>query len=142
MLHVASLKNIFIGRLEHGSDLLDELNKICARQGIKLGRISGLGAVKKAQVAYYSQEKCTYQFITIDKPLEILSLTGNISLKDGKPFVHVHIVLSDENAKVYGGHLAQGTVVFACEITIDELQGTVLERAFDSTTQLALWTNS
>ncbi|NUM36876.1 MAG: DNA-binding protein [Candidatus Brocadiae bacterium] len=139
MLYSASLKNTLIGRLEHGSDLLEELNKICDKERITLGRISGIGAVQKACFSYYNQEKHAYQYIVLEKKLEILSLSGNISMKDGKPFVHAHIVLGDENGLTYGGHLSQQTLVFACEVIIDILQGPSLNRVLDNTTQLSLW---
>lgn len=139
MLYSANVKNVLIGRLEHGSDLLDELQKICIEQKIMLGRIQGIGAVQRARLAWYDQEKKIYHYTDLEKHLEIVSLSGNISLKEGKPFVHAHIVLSDGNFQSFGGHLAQGTLVFACEITIDVLQDALLERALDNTTQLYLW---
>ena len=63
----------------------------------------------------------------------------NISMRDGKPFVHVHILLSDAEGKVFGGHLMKGTKLFACEVTIDEFEGEQLERGQDERTGLFLW---
>jgi len=65
---------------------------------------------------------------------------GNVSLKDNSPFVHAHITLADKKANAYGGHLASGTVVFACEFMLEVFDGPVLQRDFDETTGLFLWT--
>jgi hypothetical protein len=100
----------------------------------------GIGAVQKATIAYYDQKQIKYRDIMLNEPMEIVSLHGNVSLKDGKPFVHAHVVLGDEKGNVRGGHLLPGgTPVFACELTIDEFDGPELVREFDEITGLALW---
>jgi uncharacterized protein len=63
---------------------------------------------------------------------------GNISLKDGEPFVHAHAVLSDDEGKVRGGHLLGGTI-FAAEVHVTELLGETLARRLDNVTGLSLW---
>ncbi len=129
----------FIGSLRHGADLLEAISEICREKKIQLGWVTGLGAVRKARIGFYEQSRREYEFLEIDQPLEITSLTGNISLKDGSPFVHAHITLADSSGEAYGGHLAPGTIVFACELAIEVLEGTVLQREFDRETGLALW---
>lgn len=131
--------DIIMGRLDHGVDLLEELTDICRENDIRLGRVEAIGAVRKARLAYYDQHTFEYRFFSIDKPLEIVTLTGNISLKDGKPFVHAHIALADKTGAVFGGHLASGTIVFACETIIESMEGSSFERKFDEETHLPLW---
>ncbi len=128
-----------IGRLGHGTDLLDELTKLCSENGIAFGRVEAIGAVQKARIGFYNQSKREYEFITLDEPLEVLSLAGNVSLRNGKPMIHAHIALGDSDAKAYGGHLAPGTVVFACEYVIQRIKGDAYERGFDEETGLPLW---
>jgi predicted DNA-binding protein with PD1-like motif len=133
-------REIVMGKLRHGADLLEELTELCKNRGIKLGRVEAIGAVQKACVGYYRQRKREYEFLTFDRPLEILNLTGNISIKDGAPIVHAHITLADHSGAAYGGHLAPGTIVFACEYLIEVYDGPVFERGFDEETGLPLWT--
>ena len=128
-----------MGRLGFGCDLLEELNRVAREREIKLGRIEALGAVQKARIAYYDQNSRVYQFIDIDKAMEIVQLIGNISLKEAEPFVHAHITLADESGKVFGGHLAPGTILFACEFIIEALEGPDFNRSFDEETGLPLW---
>ena len=144
---MAIFKNVkpiefFMGKLSHGGDLLEEMTDICGRKNIQLGRVEAMGAVQKARLAFYNQQTQEYQFFSIDQPLEITKLIGNISLKDGNPMVHAHITLSDKTGKAYGGHLAPGTVVFACEFILEIFEGPVLERKFDKETGLPLWAMS
>jgi predicted DNA-binding protein with PD1-like motif len=133
------LQEIVMGKLAYDCDLLNELMNISIEHKITLGRIGAIGAVKKACIGFYNQKTQTYQFSNFDQPLEIASLIGNISLKDGNPFVHAHITLADESGKSYGGHLAPGTVVFACEFTLEIFDGPAFNRCFDEETGLQLW---
>ena len=135
-------KELFMGKLSYGCDLLEELTSTCQKENIRLGRIEALGAVQKAHLGFYDQKTREYRFFTLPQPLEITKLIGNISLKDGNPFVHAHVTLADEEGKAFGGHLAPGTVVFACEFIIESFDGPVLERGFDEETGLPLWTMS
>ena len=134
-----TLQERVMGKIQHGADLLDELTKICHKNDIRLGRISALGAVKCARFGYYDQQAHEYRFMGLDRPLEIINLTGNVSLKEQKPFVHAHITFAGEDGTAYGGHLAQGTIVFACEFVIEIFNGPKFERNFDRITGLALW---
>ncbi|MGO8987523.1 MAG: PPC domain-containing DNA-binding protein [bacterium] len=133
-------REVFIGKLSHGGDLLEEMTDICQRENIQLARFEALGAVQRARLAFYNQETHEYQFFVIDQPLEITKLVGNVSLKDGNPFVHAHITVADKKGNAYGGHLASGTVVFACEFMLEVFDGPALQRDFDETTGLFLWT--
>lgn len=130
---------ILMGRLRHGGDLLEELTELCQKQNVQLGRVEALGAVKKARICFYEQKAREYRFTTLNHPLEITSLVGNVSLKDGEPVIHTHVTLADESGNCYGGHLAPGTIVFACEFTLEVFAGPALVRDFDKATGLPLW---
>ena len=129
-----------MGRLAKGDDLLLALERLCQEHQITLGEVRALGAVTQARVGYYDQEKRQYYFLDLNQPLEILSLVGNISLKDGKPMVHAHVTLADKEGRAYGGHLAEGTLIFACEYAVNEyLAEQALARQNDAATGLMLW---
>jgi hypothetical protein len=130
---------LFMGKLSHGDDLLEEITKVCQNENIKLGSVEALGAVQRARLGFYNQKTHEYQFVSLDQALEITGLVGNISVKDGNPIVHAHITLADETGKAYGGHLASGTVVFACEFILEAFDGPSFERGFDEETGLPLW---
>ena len=133
-------KEVIMGRLSHGGDLLEEISNMCLKENIQLGWIEALGAVKRARLAFYNQETHEYDFFPTDQPLEITKLVGNVSLKDGHPFIHAHITLADKAGHAYGGHLAPGTVIFACEFRLEVYDGPGIKREFDEATGLPLWT--
>lgn len=134
------VKQVILGQLEHGTDLYNGITRIIQERGIRTGRVSGIGAVQKAALAYYDQKSMQYSTMEFQHPMEILSLHGNITIKDDAPFLHAHVVLSDEQGNGRGGHLVPGgTPVFACELTIEELDGPEIVREADKRTGLTLW---
>ena len=72
---------IFMGKLKHGADLMEEITGICREKGIHLGKIEAFGAVKKARLGYYNQESREYLSFDLDRPMEITKLIGNVSIK-------------------------------------------------------------
>jgi uncharacterized protein len=131
--------SVYMGRLSHGADLLEELNRLCGELNIQCGRVEAIGAVQRACIGYYDQTRREYKFNTIDAPLEILKLSGNISIKDNNPMVHAHMTLADENGRAFGGHLGPGTIIFACECIIETFDGPTFQRTHDEQTGLPLW---
>jgi len=129
----------FVGRLPHGRDILAAIESFCRKQSISCGVFSMIGAVSSANIGAYDQGQQVYVTVKKDAPFEILHCGGNISTRDGEPFVHAHIVLADMDGNVTGGHLFSDTILFAGEIDIQELLGPPLERVHDENTGLKLW---
>ena len=132
---------IYAAKLNYQADLYEEINKICIDENIKAGSISAIGAVSSLKLGFYNQETKEYIYTTYayDEPMEIVSCTGNVSIKDGKPFCHIHITAADKQGKCIGGHLVAGTAVFAGEVIIQEFLGEDLIRETDEVTKLSLW---
>jgi predicted DNA-binding protein with PD1-like motif len=129
-----------LGRLAKGDDLLASMEALAQEHNITLGEVTAIGAVSQARVGFYNQTERQYYYLVLAQPLEILALTGNISIKDGKPMVHAHITLSDHEGRAFGGHLAPGTLAFACEFAIQEFVSDItLVRQMDDPTGLFLW---
>ncbi len=129
-----------IGRLAKGDDLLAALEALAQEHNITLGEVTAIGAVSQARIGYYNQDERQYYFLDLDRHLEILALVGNISMKDGKPMVHAHVTLGDSEGRAFGGHLAPGTLAFACEFAIQEFVSDItLSRQIDDPTGLFLW---
>ena len=131
----------FIGRFQTGEDLLSALTAFCKKHRIRMGVFRVIGAVRNAALGYYNQDIRKYaECIRLDKKMEIISCNGNISIKDREIFIHAHISIADHDGKVFGGHLMNGTEIFAAEFYIEELFGRDLVREEnDPQTGLPLW---
>jgi len=129
----------FIGRLPHGQDLIRSIEDFCKEVSIQMATFTVIGAVSSVTLGSYDQKQQVYVTYSKEAPFEILNCIGNISLKDGIPAVHAHIVLADMHGKTSGGHLFSETMLFAGEIDLLELTGIPMERAYDDITGLMLW---
>ena len=126
-------------RLERGSDMLRSLNEAAAELGIRAGTVQAIGAVGELAVAYFVQEEKRYHDIRFPEHLEIGSVLGNVSLKDGAPFVHMHVTATRMDGTTVGGHLTEGTRVFLIEAYFRALDGPAPLREQDDEIGLAVW---
>ena len=77
----------------------------------------GIGTLKTCRMHYIEHTGFPPQnrFVTLNKPLELLSVSGLIA--DGEP--HLHITVSCGQEEVYGGHLEEGSqVLYLAEVAI------------------------
>lgn len=130
---------VFMGRFPHGGDLLAEVEKLAGELKIKTAFIRIIGAVSRGAFSFYDQEKRQYRDVIVDGKMEIVSCQGNLSLLKGKEKAHIHVIFSDSQGRCLGGHLVEGTTIFAAEYYLEELLGDPLEREYDETTGLNLW---
>jgi len=138
MIKQFNIKRVLQGRLYKGEEIISKIIKFLKENSINSGLISGIGAVTRAKIGYYEQSEKKYISREFNEPMEILSLRGNVSIKDGEPFPHIHIVLSKEDFSCIGGHLYEAEV-FAFEFEVIEFEGNYFERDFDEATGLFLW---
>ena len=71
--------------------------------------------------------------------MELLALTGNISRIKNQINIHAHAVVSSglEDARVFGGHLLEGCIVFSTvEIVLCSIQGMPMLREMDPQTRV------
>jgi len=128
----------FLVRVEHDSDFVVFLTSVAREQGIAAATFTAVGALKEAKLGFYDQERHVYVATLLAGPQEIASCVGNVSIKEGAPFVHAHAVLADRLGVVRAGHLLAGRV-FAAEVHLVELVGEKVERKNDAVTGLSLW---
>ena len=135
----AAAGRAFVGRLATGSDLVEEIERLCAEQSVLAAQVTVIGAVRRASYAYYEQVDHRYLELESATHHEVVGFVGNVSLRDDRPFLHAHATFADATGATVGGHLLRGCEVFAAEVMIRELGDVSLVRAHDEQTGLALW---
>ncbi|MBA3687856.1 MAG: DNA-binding protein [Chloroflexi bacterium] len=130
---------IWVGRLETGDDLVEEIERVCVEHDVRAAWVCAIGAVKHAAFAYYEQNDRRYLELESTGHHEITGFVGNVSMRDDLPFLHAHATFGDRSGAAVGGHLVRGCEVFVAEITIREMTGVELIRTPDEVTGLALW---
>lgn len=130
-----------IGRVPRGQSLQEALRNLAREHGLQTAWISAIGAFEHIELTEYNQAEQRYEAAHRFERCELLSLQGNLSLRDGEPFWHLHATLSlrdNEQDVTYGGHVVDG-VVFALEFRVECFDDVELRREHDEATGLHLW---
>lgn len=130
--------NTYIVSLDNHVEVTAALAAFCEEKGIKSGKIEGLGAVSEATFRYLDPNTMKYVDKTFREQMEITTLVGNISRKDGKAYLHIHITASRSDYSCVGGHLLTARINGACELFITDL-GIEVERYLDVETGINLY---
>jgi predicted DNA-binding protein with PD1-like motif len=123
--------------METGDEPMSSLENFACEHQVTAAYFTAIGAFEKATIAYFDWEKKQYRDIPIDEQVEVLTMAGDIALKDGKPKVHTHLVVGRSDGTTRGGHLKEARVRPTLEVMLTE-SPTMLQRVFDSTSGLAL----
>ena len=94
-------------RFMSGERFIVTLLDFCRAEGIGYAALSGLGAVSSVDLAYFNDATRQYETHPIADQLEVIGLTGNITIKDRAPLAHVHATFGDKNLAVRGGHIME-----------------------------------
>lgn len=129
----------FLVGLRRGEDLLAALNSLFRARKMSNAAFNVIGALSHAAVGYFDASSRQYRTEEFLGGHEIVSCVGNVSNKDGEPFVHAHLVLSGDDFRCVGGHLMPGSVIFVAEVAVFSMSGPARTRVLEETTQLALW---
>lgn len=107
-------------RFDKGERFPETLAEWCFREDVKAAAIvAGIGMLENIEIGRYDGKEYVKELV---KPSsEILSLQGNVSMKEGYPFVHLHVSLADEDMSSKGGHLFNGTVSMTIELVMLEI---------------------
>lgn len=109
----------FIVGLERGDKVRASVELLAQQEGLACARISAIGAVEGAELGYYDLERKEYLRKTFTGIWELVSLQGNITLKDGSPFLHAHVSIAGRDYELRGGHLFDARVAVVVEMFIE-----------------------
>ena len=116
--------------LSAGTSLVEGILDIARKERIKTARVEAIGTVNELRLGYYNSRTKRYEEHRFREQLEVTGLLGNITLKDGKPFLHVHATFGRKDASVVGGHVISATVFPLLEVVITATENTA-RRRFD-----------
>lgn len=104
-------------RFDKGEDFMETLTEWLNGNNVESAAIlGGIGMLQDMEIGRYDGKE--YAKITEPDSCEILSLQGSVSMKEGQPFVHLHVSFADHDFKAVGGHLFKGTVSMTIELVI------------------------
>ncbi len=132
-------EGFFILKAKPGEEIISAVTAFVNEKKIYAGFLTGIGAAELAELGYFDPQKKIYFRKTYQEPLEIVSLSANISrVEDGQAFLHAHAVLGLTDFSARAGHLFRAIADPTCEIYLRSLPGAV-ERRMVPELGLKLW---
>ncbi len=122
---------------DSGDEAIEGLTRFAREEHLSAAQFTAIGAFSELLLGYFNYHKKDYDRIPIREQVEVLSLMGDVALKDGEPKVHAHVVVGKADATAHGGHLLSGSVRPTLEVVLTETPGH-LRRVPDPETGLAL----
>jgi predicted DNA-binding protein with PD1-like motif len=117
-------------RFESGEHVAATLLDWLTEEGIGYAAMTGLGAVSGATVSYWNAGTQQYESHDLDEQMEVVSLIGNVTLKGGNPFAHIHVTLGRRDLFVVGGHFNDAIVHPTLEVWL-RTESEPVHRALD-----------
>jgi predicted DNA-binding protein with PD1-like motif len=104
--------------LDKGDEVTTSLAQFVADEGLEGGVIRGIGGVMNVTLGFFDTVSKEYLRKEFNNFYELAVLLGDISLVDGKPFCHLHAVISDRDLNAYAGHLLRAEISVTGEIVV------------------------
>jgi uncharacterized protein len=122
---------------DKGDECMAGLLEFAKQQQLAGAHFTAIGAFSHVTLGFFDRQQMEYKKIPMGEQVEVLSLVGNITLDDGAPKVHAHVVVGKADGMAYGGHLLDAHVWPTLEVIVVE-SPTHLHRTTDRETGLPL----
>lgn len=124
--------------LETGEEIAAALKKFAKENNLASSSFKAIGALSDITVGWFNWETKQYQpSAVIHEQVEVLSLIGDIALRNAVPEVHAHIVIGKKDGTAHGGHLLEAHVRPTLELVLTE-SPEYLQKEYDPESGLAL----
>jgi predicted DNA-binding protein with PD1-like motif len=106
--------------LQPGDELHASMIQAAAEHRIEGGFLTAIGAVDEVELGYFCVPERVYSRRVVRDDLEVVSIHGNLSLRDGKPFLHAHGLFTGRDFAAIGGHIFRARVSITLEVFVTQ----------------------
>ena len=137
LLHDDNGEKTYALIFEKGDEVMAGLRSFANEAHLSAAHFTAIGAFSEATLGYFERNRRDYKKIPVREQVEVLSLIGDVALKDGKPEVHAHVVVGTSEGAARGGHILEAKVWPTLEVIVTE-SPRHLRKVHDDETGLAL----
>lgn len=135
---IAEEPKTYIVIFETGDELAAGLKQLASELKLVSSSFKAIGALSSVQLGWFNWETKKYDTsVILKEQMELVSLIGDIALKDGQPQVHAHVVVAKSDGTAHGGHLQEAYIRPTCELVLTE-NPQHLQKQMDPQSGLAL----
>src|ERR1700720_438112 len=120
-----------------GDEAFSGLQEFAEKYHVTSAHFTAIGALNGATVGWFDPQRKMYKKIPINGQHEVIGMSGDIALYQGKPVVHTHMLVGGPDGTTRGGHVLKAYVSPTLEVmlTVDPI---TMKKRFDPETDLTL----
>jgi uncharacterized protein len=120
-----------------GDEAFSGLLEFADQYHVTSAHFTAIGAVSGATLGWFDPQRKMYKEIPIHGQHEVIGMSGDIALYQGKPVIHTHMLVGSPDGTTQGGHVLAAYVSPTLEVmvTVDPV---TMQKRFDPATDLTL----
>ena len=120
-----------------GDEAFSGLLEFAEKYQVTSAHFTAIGALDGATLGWFDPQRKMYKKIPIVGQHEVIGMSGDIALYEGKPVVHTHMIVGDPDGTTRAGHVLAAYVAPTLEVmvTVDPV---TMRKRFDPATDLTL----
>lgn len=120
-----------------GDEAFSGLQEFAEKYHVTSAHFTAIGASNEATVGWFDPQRKMYKKIPIHGQHEVIGMSGDIALYQGKPIAHTHMVVGSPDGTTQGGHVLEAYVAPTLEVMVTE-DPVTMQKRFDPETDLTL----
>jgi predicted DNA-binding protein with PD1-like motif len=120
-----------------GDEAFSGLLDFAEQYHVTSAHFTAIGALNKATLGWFDTQRKIYKKIPVNGQHEVIGMSGDIALYQGKPVVHTHMVVGSPDGTTLAGQVLDAYVSPTLEVmvTVDPV---AIKKRFDAETDLTL----
>ena len=120
-----------------GDEVYSGLQEFAEKYHVTSAHFTAIGALNGAIVGWFDPQRKMYKKIPINGQHELIGMSGDIALYQGRPVVHTHMVLGGPDGTTHAGHVleAYASPTVEAMVTVDPV---TMRKRLDPETNLTL----
>ena len=120
-----------------GDEVYSGLQEFAEKYHVTSAHFTAIGALDDATVGWFDPQRKMYKKIAINGQHELIGMSGDIALYQGRPVVHTHMVVGGPDGTTRAGHVLEAYASPTVEVmlTVDPV---TMQKRFDPATDLTL----
>ena len=106
LIHENQGQKTFALIFDTGDEAMAGLVEFARQNQLGASHFTAIGAFKDVTLGYFDWSARDYEKIVLREQVEVLSLTGDVALHEGKPKIHAHVVVGKRDGSEDPGGIA------------------------------------
>jgi len=120
-----------------GDEAFSGLQEFAEKYQVTSAHFTAIGALNGATLGWFDPQRKMYKKIPINGQHEVIGMSGDIALYQGKAVVHTHMVVGSPDGTTLAGHVLAAYVSPTLEVIVT-VDPRTMKKRFDPATDLIL----